>query len=319
MTGALASLSELAAGLLAALGLGPGQPPPALGYVEADYLYLAPACRGSLVAVEVGDGDSVRAGDPLFQVDDARRAATLAAAEARLARSQAQRRDRLRGERPEELAVIEQELAGARAERADARAAFARSKNLAARQVVAEARLDSDRARLETAQARVGQLEARLSVARLPDREAAIEAAEAEVAAARAEVREATAALAECRVSAPADGRIERRYLDPGEQTGPERPVVSLLPEGALKIRFHLSESRRVDFPLGRRILVDCDGCADGIPAEVTWLASEAEYTPPVIYSLDERHRLVFLAEAQPLAQAAGLLPGQPVDVRPAP
>lgn len=316
MDGLIAWLSALLAAAFPFLA-DPG-PEPALGYVEADYLYLAPACSGPLSMLAVEDGESVPRNAPLFRVEDTQRKAALAAAEARLSQAEAELHDRQRGDRPEEIDVIEQRLAGAGADLALARTAFARSRRLREQDVASAARLDEDRAKLRAAEARVAQFEAEREVARLPDRDDQIAAAEADVAAARAAVAEAGADLADCYVSAPLAARVERTFLQPGEQAGPDQPVVSLLPPEQLKVRFHVAQARRSDFALGSRVLVDCDSCAAPVPAKVTWLASEAEYTPPVIYSLDERDRLVFLAEARPQAPAPALLPGQPVDVRPA-
>ena len=60
-----------------------------------------------------------------------------------------------------------------------------------------------------------------------------------------------------------------------------------------------------------------CDGCAADIPATITYISAEAEYTPPVIYSNDTRAKLVYMIEARPAAaDASRLHPGQPLLVR---
>ena len=60
-----------------------------------------------------------------------------------------------------------------------------------------------------------------------------------------------------------------------------------------------------------------CDGCGAPIPARIDFIATQAEYTPPVIYSNSQRSRLVFMVEARPDPQdGARLKPGLPVDVR---
>jgi HlyD family secretion protein len=67
---------------------------------------------------------------------------------------------------------------------------------------------------------------------------------------------------------------------------------------------------------LGQPVELRCDGCGDPIRATVTWIAPQAEYTPPVIYSRESRAKLVFLVEARPAAaDSARLKPGQPLDV----
>ena len=88
-------------------------------------------------------------------------------------------------------------------------------------------------------------------------------------------------------------------------------PVVAILPEGALKVKFYLPEGVRQEFALGDRLKVSCDGCPAGLTATVSWFASDPQFTPPVIYSRDERQRLSFLAEA--VLDTGVLHPGQPV------
>jgi len=74
---------------------------------------------------------------------------------------------------------------------------------------------------------------------------------------------------------------------------------------------------RLASLAVGDPVTLQCDGCPAPIPAHVDRIATEAEYTPPVIYSNAQRSRLVFLAEARPDRPAsAGLKPGQPLDVR---
>jgi HlyD family secretion protein len=112
-------------------------------------------------------------------------------------------------------------------------------------------------------------------------------------------------------------GRIEDVYYEAGEVASEGAPVLSLLPHGARKVVFFVPEPARAGLQAGSTVGVDCDGCPEGISARVTFLASEAEFTPPVIFSRDTRDKLVFRAEAA-LGEGAEALPlGQPVDVTP--
>jgi HlyD family secretion protein len=63
-------------------------------------------------------------------------------------------------------------------------------------------------------------------------------------------------------------------------------------------------------------VRIHCDGCAADVPAVVSFVSDQAEYTPPVIYSNETRAKLVFLVEARPQStDAPKLRPGQPVEV----
>jgi HlyD family secretion protein len=92
------------------------------------------------------------------------------------------------------------------------------------------------------------------------------------------------------------------------------RPVVSLLPPGNIKIRFFVPEALLPTIALGLGVTIQCDGCK-AVPAKVTFISRTSEFTPPVIYSQDERSKLVFLIKAR--TETPGeLRVGQPVDVK---
>ena len=112
----------------------------------------------------------------------------------------------------------------------------------------------------------------------------------------------------------PSDGTIQQIYFRPGETAPPGRPVLSLLPPDNLKIRFFAPETRLAGIRYGETVQVSCDGCASDIAAKVTFIASSAEYTPPVIYSREERAKLVYLIEARP-TEPDKFRVGQPVTV----
>ena len=116
------------------------------------------------------------------------------------------------------------------------------------------------------------------------------------------------------RAVAPATGVIQQVYFRPGETVPSGRPVMSMLPPGNLKLRFFAPERVLHDIKYGATVNVTCDGCDAGLTATVTFIASSAEYTPPVIYSLDERAKLVFLIEARPQSPDKFRV-GQPVTV----
>ena len=112
----------------------------------------------------------------------------------------------------------------------------------------------------------------------------------------------------------PTDGTIQQVYYRPGESVPASRPVVALLPPQNLKFRFFAPERLLPEIKYGETVTVSCDGCEKGLTAKVSFIARSAEYTPPVIYSLDERAKLVFLIEARP-EQPEKFRVGQPVTV----
>jgi HlyD family secretion protein len=113
---------------------------------------------------------------------------------------------------------------------------------------------------------------------------------------------------------APVSGSIQQIYFREGEMVPGQRPVLSIMPPGNMKVRFFVGETDLPKFALGDDVRVTCDNCAGDLTAKVYFIATMAEYTPPVIYSLDERNKLVYLIQARPNKPDA-LRVGQPVSV----
>jgi len=137
--------------------------------------------------------------------------------------------------------------------------------------------------------------------------------AEAAVRTAQARLNSSQTRLARRKVFSPVTGTVQQVYFRPGEMAPAGRPVVALLPPANIKIRFFVPETVLAKVALGDSVQVSCDGCTSDA-ARVSFIARSAEYTPPVIYSLEERSKLVFLIEARP-AHPENFRVGQPVSV----
>ena len=306
-------------GLLSAVvpGLG-GDPGPRFnGYVEIDYVYVAPLAGGRVTAIAVSEGQRVAAGEVLVRLDASQQQAALLGAEAQVAAAEAALRNLETGGRADEIAVARANLMQAEADLQLARETAERSARLYEQGIVPKSRRDQDQTALNVAEARVAQLAAQLKVIELPARDAQQQQAEANLAAARASAEAARIALAERDVVAPTAGLVEKLFYAAGEVDTAGGPLLSLRPDGELTAKFYLPETARTAYPVGSMFLVSCDGCGDGITATLDYLAADPQFTPPVIYSRDERQRLSFLAEATVVG--ANLPPGQPVTLEPMP
>jgi HlyD family secretion protein len=142
-----------------------------------------------------------------------------------------------------------------------------------------------------------------------------LEDAEAALRTAQARLNSAQTRLARRKMASPVNGSVQQIYYRPGEVVPAGRPVVSLLPPGNIKIRFFVPETVLPKVALGEDVAIHCDGCKADIPAKVTFISRSSEFTPPVIYSIDERAKLVYLIEAR-TGVPGELRVGQPVDVR---
>ncbi len=286
------------------------------GYVEADYVRVGATQAGRIASLSVERGDTVAAGAPLFTLDATAETAARDEAAARLAQARAQLDNLLTGRRPEEIRVTEAQLAEAEASLRFAQDELTRQSQLAATPAGMRRNLDETRSNAAMARARVEQLRAQLAVARLPAREDEIAAARAAVTAAESTLAQAEWRLGERAVAAPVGGMVEDTLYRAGETVATGTPVVSLLPPANVKVRFFVPEPVLPSLRIGQRIAVSCDGCPAGLTATVSFIAPEAEYTPPVIYSIGSREKLVYMIEARPDGEAGRLHPGQPVEVR---
>ncbi|MGH8504269.1 MAG: HlyD family secretion protein, partial [Gammaproteobacteria bacterium] len=154
-----------------------------------------------------------------------------------------------------------------------------------------------------------------IEAARLAAREQQIEAARAQVAAASASLRQARTALDKRKVAVPRGGRIVDVFYRAGEVVTAGQPIVEILPPENVRVRFYVPEPRLAGVEYGKRVSVACDGCPRDLAAVVSYIAQEAEFTPPVIFTREERAKLVFMIEATPLARSDALKPGLPVEV----
>ena len=131
---------------------------------------------------------------------------------------------------------------------------------------------------------------------------------------AEAKLNSAKTRLNRRKVLSPAMGTIQQVYFRPGEMVPAGRPVVALLPPTHIKLRFFVPEEVLPKIALGDNVVVHCDGCEPDLTAKVSFISRSVEYTPPVIYSLDERSKLVFMIEARP-QQPENFRVGQPINV----
>lgn len=288
------------------------------GYAEGDYVYVAAPIAGTLAVLHVQAGQQVQRGRPLFDLDTQSERAARAEAQARLQAAQAQAANAGKGKRPPEIAVQEAQLASAREQLALAQREFDRRRSLVATGAVSREDFETARTQVEQAQSRVRESAASLQLALLPARPDERAAARAEVEAARQVLRQNQWREDQKLQAAPADALVSDTFFRAGEFVGAGQPVLSLLPPGAIKARFYVGEKELSSFALGQAVRLSCDGCGAPVDARVSFIATQPEYTPPVIYSNAQRNKLVFLLEARPAdpKQAARLHPGQPLDVR---
>ena len=288
-----------------------------LGYVEADYVYAAPISGGRIAEVAVKRGDPVTAGAKLFTLDATDETAQRDQAAAALDEAKAKLADLQIGERPEELAVIQAQLDAAKASMTLSVPRVERRRKMVKDKIVGEEQVDEAESALLADRGHIAEYAARLAAAKLPARVDQIAAAEQAVTEAEQALAAAQWALDQRQVLASADGRIEDVYFRPGETVNAGAAVLQLLPPPNLKLRLYVPEPMLGSYEVGQKLAIACDGCAAGQTATISFIATTAEFTPPVIYSRESRAKLVYLIEARPDDTSQPWHPGQPIEASP--
>jgi HlyD family secretion protein len=286
-----------------------------LGYVEGETTLVAPPIAGRLVMRPVDRGGRVKKGDRLYVIDTSQAEMEVARAMATLSEFQARHDNLLTGRRSDEQDVVRAQRRELEASLTLAEADLKRQTDLTAKNYVSRQSYDHSVAQVAELRARAAALAAKERAGDLAARESEIAAAAALIEQNQAILARARSRLAELMPVAPEDALIENTFFNVGEWVPIGSPVVSLLPDFRVKLRFFLPELEVAKARAGARVHFSCDGCPPNLAATITYVASRAEYTPPVIYSQSARARLVFLIEARPDQTELLLQPGLPIVV----
>jgi HlyD family secretion protein len=289
------------------------------GYAEADFVKVGPTQQGLLTAVHVARGDKIIKGAPLFDQDDADDQAALDQSTRQLAQAQDELVNLQSPSKPTEIQQAKANLADSEAARDKAGDDLARNQVLVKSGAATVQIVDQEEADLRSATSKAQGLEAALAQVLAPlGRATEIQTQTAAVEAARAALAMARWRLEQRHAVSPVSGVVADTLALPGETLAAGAPVASILPPENIFVRFFVPEPDLAAIHQGDEVTLLCDRCPPDQPATISFIAPQAEFTPPVIYSESTRGKFVFLVEAQPKAGSAPLLnPGQPVSVRP--
>src|SRR5262249_52463253 len=132
-------------------------------------------------------------------------------------------------------------------------------------------------------------------------RRAQVEAARAQTVEAMGGQREVAIRVTQLSPIAPTPARVEDVFFQPGEWVSANQPIVSLLPDNKVKVRFYVPEKEVARYRPGKQVRFSCDACGSGLIATIRYVSPRSEFTPPIIFSRDSRDRLVFMVEAYPV------------------
>ena len=292
------------------------EPPQALGTLEYDRITLPSPAAERIVAIDVREGERVRAGQRLLRLEATRTQSTAQAAQAEVQRQRGALAELEAGPRLEAIAQARAHLAAAQAQARDARAYYARLQPLGRRQLVATADVDRARAAAGNADAQVTAAAAALAELEHGTRSEELAQGEAAVRASEAQAAVQQATLSKLDVTAPRDGFIDSIPYKLGDQAPIGAPLAVLLVGNAPYARVYVPEPTRASVRVGSTARVFVDGRAQALAGKVRMIRSEPGFTPYYALVGRDAARLSYLAEIELSGKDAAQLPaGLPVRV----
>lgn len=273
------------------------------GRIEATEIDISAKFAGRVEKILVREGDFVKAGQLLAEMQiqslEAQRNEAVAQHQQAI-HAEASARAAIKSRESDKLAtqaaVIQKE-----SELDAAQRRLTRSDSLSREGAISLQELDDDRARVRSARAAVAAGKAQVAAA-----QAAIEAAKAQAVGASATVKAAEAAIArieadikDSQLIAPRDGRVQYRVAQPGEVLSAGGKVLNMVDLSDVYMTFFLPEEAAGKVALGSEVRLVLDAAPNKvIPAEVTFVASTAQFTPKTVETQSERQKLMFRVKA---------------------
>jgi HlyD family secretion protein len=287
------------------------------GYIEGDYLYVSSPVGGKVLGKYVIKGNRVEKGTLLFELDPEPEQSQYMEAKGQFQAAEALLKDKTKGQRPVELSAREAAVARAEAALVFSKKEFERAVALRDKNAISDERYDEAESAYNRDRAAVAELTERLKAARLGARSDRIEAARKDMERSKATLDQALWKLDQKKGIAPASALVTDVLYQEGEYAPPGYPVAVLLPPDNVKARFFVPEATLSSLEREQKVTVIIDGVDESIKGSIRYISPRAEYTPPFIYSKDNRKKLVFMVEVTfSESDARKLHPGQPVEVR---
>jgi len=291
-------------------------PEPLLGTLEWDRITLPAPASERIVAMDVKEGDQVRAGTRLLRLEPERTQAQLQSLQAQASQREQSLQELVNGPRREQIAQAQAQLAAAQAQARDASAYYARLQPLGRQQLVAASDVDRARAAAGDAQAQVRAAEQALLELRNGTRVEEVAQGESALRAAQAEAVVQSVNLDKLDIIAPRNGRIDSLPYKLGDQAPVGAALAIMLVGEAPYARIYIPATVRARVAIGQTLPVSVAGSSEVFQGRVRMIRSEPMFTPYYALSGSDAERLTYLAEVQLPASANRLPVGVPVQVR---
>jgi HlyD family secretion protein len=280
----------------------------ASGTIEFTETDVAAMVAARVERILVDEGESVRLGDTIAVLRQTGLPEDIEQRQARVTAAEAELRDLQRGARSQEIDRARAELRSAESEAERTALDSVRLARLLAAGAVSQSAFDAAASAARVAGARRDAASEAVLLLEAGARPERIAAARAGVATARAQLAMAQAVRGDLVLTAPADGQVLARHVEPGEVIAAGIPVVSLGDARRAWVRVYVPSAVFATIHPGDRIPVTVDGLAGrSFDAVVTALATQAEFTPRVALTEKERADLLFGVRLE-LADTTGTL-----------
>ena len=287
----------------------------ALGTLERDRVTFTATASEIIRELPTKEGSVVKQGDVLVKLDSKNQQAVLAHAVAEQSQAEAYLLRLTNGERPEDIAAAQARVARAQAQLTEADKNYRRKAELVTRRLISQSEKDSALAARDSARAELDSANEEFSKLTAGSRPEDIEQAKAQLAAAKADVVLEKQKLDELTIVATRDGILDNLPYNLGERV-PVNGVVAVIQANRVPYaRVYVPADYRVDFVPGITVPVYVDGIDKPFEGRVRWVSTEAAFTPYYALTEDERSRLMYLAEVDLPDSAARLPSGVPAQV----
>lgn len=287
------------------------------GYIDADTVYLSPESGGIITEECASRGDRIKKDAKLFELDKTEYSAAYYEADANLKKARAELQDLLKGAREEEINQIRSTISKLEAVSAFSDVEHERTRGLHGKDAIAGKEYDAAKWNAERDRWALNEAKRSLDVAMLPARKDRITAATEAVTAAENSLAAAKWRLEQRTVFSPGNARVFDVLMRKGEYAAPNSPVMSLIPDENMKVRFFVKYAEARNLKIGDKVEFTAEKNGRGHTAIINYISPKPEYTPPVIYSQENTSKLIFMIEAKPAPQdAPSLNPGLPVTVK---
>lgn len=285
------------------------------GNIEVTDVEVSFRMPGWVEARPASEGELIREGDLVARLDSTELAQEVALREAEVAAFDAELAALVAGSRPQEIAAAQAAVARAQAEVERAKLEFERQKSLRERRVASEQTFEAARSTHEAAVAGLQETREQLDLVREGPRQEEIARARARLDQAKQSLAVARTRLGYATLQAPLSGMVLSENVEPGEYVVPGVPVVTIGDLVNAWVRAYVNETDLGRIKLGQPVCVTTDTYPDKVyPGELTFISSQAEFTPKNVQTTEERVRLVYRVKIEIANADFELKPGMPAD-----